>query len=110
MGIAALGPKPRTAKPPPAHKVIPVSVARPDHRSGEPGVGGNITHISIGPGFFYLVAIIEQRVRSSPWLASDAIVCRKRNRFFALFSALFDGIAPNEHELITGLKSLGQQR
>jgi len=27
---------------------IPVSVALPDHRSGEPGVGGNITHISIG--------------------------------------------------------------
>jgi hypothetical protein len=77
---------------------IPVSVALPDHRSCEPGVGGNITHISIGRGFFYLVAIIEQRVRSSPWLVSDAIVCRKRNRCSALFSALFDSIAPNGHD------------
>ena len=34
MGIAALGPKPRTTKPAPGHKIYPVSAARHDDRAG----------------------------------------------------------------------------
>jgi putative transposase len=39
MGIAALGPKPRTTKPAWAHD-LPVSAARVDGRATEPGLGG----------------------------------------------------------------------
>jgi hypothetical protein len=40
MGIAALGPKPRTTKPAPRHKIFPLSIAPPGDRAAEPGVGG----------------------------------------------------------------------
>jgi hypothetical protein len=40
MGIAALGPKPKTTKPAPGHKIFPYLAARHRHRPAEPGVGG----------------------------------------------------------------------
>ena len=57
MGIAALGPKPRTTKPAPGHKIFPYLLARPGDRAAEPGLGADITYIPIGRGFLYLSPI-----------------------------------------------------
>jgi hypothetical protein len=59
MGIEALGPKPRTSKPAPGHKIYPyllrgLSIARPNQVWA-----ADITYIPIGKGFLYLVAIID---------------------------------------------------
>jgi putative transposase len=59
MGIAALGPKPRTTKPAPGHKVFPyllrgLSIDRPNQVWC-----ADITYIPIGRGFLYLVAIMD---------------------------------------------------
>jgi putative transposase len=59
MGIAALGPKPRTTKPAPGHKVFPyllrnLAIERPNHVWA-----ADITYVPIGRGFLYLVAIID---------------------------------------------------
>ena len=56
MGIAALGPKPRTSKPAPGHKIYPyllrnLTIERPNHVWA-----ADITYIPIGRGFLYLVA------------------------------------------------------
>jgi len=64
MGIAALGPKPRTTKPAPGHKIYPyllrnVSIERPNHVWA-----ADITYIPIGRGFLYLVAIIDWASRA----------------------------------------------
>ena len=40
MGIAALGPKPRTTKPAPGHKNLPVFASGFADRAAEPGLGG----------------------------------------------------------------------
>jgi putative transposase len=67
MGIAALGPKPRTTKPAPGHKIYPyllrgLAIERPNQVWC-----ADITYISIGRGFLYLVAIMD-------W-ASRAVLC-----------------------------------
>jgi putative transposase len=59
MGIAALGPKPRTTKPAPGHKVFPyllrgLAIERPNQVWC-----ADITYIPIGRGFLYLVAIMD---------------------------------------------------
>ncbi len=59
MGIAALGPKPRTTKPAPGHKIYPyllrdLVIDRPNQVWA-----ADITYIPIGRGFLYLVAIID---------------------------------------------------
>jgi putative transposase len=64
MGIAALGPKPRTSKPAPGHKVFPyllrgVSIERPNQVWA-----ADITYVPIGAGFFYLVAIMDWASRA----------------------------------------------
>jgi putative transposase len=64
MGIAALGPKPRTTKPAPGHKIYPyllrgVTIERANHVWA-----ADITYISIGRGFLYLVAIIDWASRA----------------------------------------------
>ena len=61
MGIAALGPKPRTGTPAPGHKIYPyllrnVAIERANHVWA-----ADITYIPIGRGFLYLVAIIDGR-------------------------------------------------
>jgi len=58
MGIAALGPKPRTTKPAPGHAIYPyllrdVTVERPNQVWA-----ADITYIPIGRGFLYLVAVM----------------------------------------------------
>ena len=64
MGIAALGPKPRTSKPAPGHKIYPyllrdVTIERANHVWA-----ADITYIPIGRGFLYLVAIIDWASRA----------------------------------------------
>jgi len=64
MGIAALGPKPRTSKPAPGHKVYPyllrdLVIDRPNQVWA-----ADITYIPIGRGFLYLVAIMDWASRA----------------------------------------------
>ena len=64
MGIAALGPKPRTSKPAPGHKIFPyllrnLVIERPNHVWA-----ADITYLPIGRGFLYLVAIMDWASRA----------------------------------------------
>jgi putative transposase len=64
MGIAALGPKPRTTKPVPGHKIFPyllreMTIDRPNQVWA-----ADITYIPIGRGFLYLVAVIDWASRA----------------------------------------------
>jgi len=64
MGIEALGPKPRTTKPAPGHKIYPyllrdLKIERPRHVWA-----ADITYIPIGRGFLYLVAVIDWASRA----------------------------------------------
>jgi putative transposase len=64
MGIAALGPKPRTTKPAPGHKIFPyllreLVIERPNHVWA-----ADITYLPIGRGFLYMVAIIDWASRA----------------------------------------------
>src|SRR4029079_4293979 len=64
MGIAALGPKPRTTRPQPGHKIFPylfrnLTIDRPNQVWA-----ADITYIPIGRGFLYLVAIIDWASRA----------------------------------------------
>ena len=64
MGIAALGPKPRTTKPAPGHKIFPyllrdLVIDRPNQVWA-----ADITYIPIGRGFLYLVAVIDWASRA----------------------------------------------
>src|SRR5262249_43302892 len=64
MGIAALGPKPRTSKPAPGHRVYPyllrdLAIDRPNHVWA-----ADITYIPIGRGFLYLVAVMDWASRA----------------------------------------------
>ena len=64
MGIAALGPKPRTPKPTPGHKIFPyllrnMTIDRPNQVWA-----ADITYIPIGRGFLYLVAIMNWASRA----------------------------------------------
>ena len=64
MGIAALGPKPRTSTPAPGHKIFPyllrgLRIDRPNQVWA-----ADITYIPIGRGFLYLVAIMDWASRA----------------------------------------------
>jgi putative transposase len=64
MGIAALGPKPRTTKPAPGHKIFPyllrgMAIERPNQVWA-----ADITYVPIGRGFLYLVAVIDWASRA----------------------------------------------
>jgi transposase InsO family protein len=59
MGIAALGPRPKTSKPAPGHKVYPyllrgLKIERPNQVWA-----ADITYIPMGRGFLYLVAVMD---------------------------------------------------
>jgi putative transposase len=77
MGIAALGPKPRTTKPAPGHKVYPyllrdLVIERPNHVWA-----ADITYVPIGRGFLYLVAIIDWASRAVlSWRLSNTMDVR----------------------------------
>src|SRR5438105_2066519 len=64
MGIAALGPKPRTTKPAPGHTIFPyllrdMTVERPNQVWA-----ADITYIPVGRGFLYLVAVMDWSSRA----------------------------------------------
>ena len=64
MGLAALGPKPRTTKSAPGHKIFPyllrgIAIERPNQVWC-----ADITYIPIGRGFLYLVAIMDWASRA----------------------------------------------
>jgi putative transposase len=61
MGIAALGPKPRTTKPAPGHKLF--SYLLPNLAIQRPNQvwAADITDLPIGRGFLSLVAVIDGR-------------------------------------------------
>jgi len=64
MGIAALGPKPRTSRPAPGHRIYPyllrdVTVDRPNQVWA-----ADITFIPLGRGFLYLVAVMDWASRA----------------------------------------------
>src|SRR5258707_10259165 len=64
LGIAALGPKPKTTKPAPGHKIFPyllrnLVIDRPNQVWA-----ADITYLPIGRGFLYLVAVIDWASRA----------------------------------------------
>jgi putative transposase len=88
MGIAALGPKPRTTKPAPGHKIFPyllrgVAVERPNQVWCS-----DITYIPLGRGFLYLVAIMD-------WASRAVLAWRLSNTMDVSFcvSALEEALA-----------------
>ena len=88
MGIAALGPKPRTTTPAPGHKVFPyllrnLVIDRPNQVWA-----ADITYIPIGRGFLYLVAVID-------WASRAVLAWRLSNTMDVSFcvSALEEALA-----------------
>jgi putative transposase len=64
MGIAALGPKPRTTKPQPGHKIYPYLLRNLTIERVNQVWAADITYIPIGRGFLYLVAIMDWASRA----------------------------------------------
>ncbi len=64
MGIAALGPKPRTTKPAPGHKIFPYLLRHMVIDRPNQVWAADITYVPIGQGFLYLVAIIDWASRA----------------------------------------------
>ena len=88
MGIAALGPKPRTTTPAPGHKIYPyllrdLVVDRPNQVWA-----ADITYIPIGRGFLYLVAVMD-------WASRAVLSWRLSNTMEASFcvAALEEALA-----------------
>jgi putative transposase len=88
MGIAALGPKPRTTKPAPEHKIFPyllrnLAIDRPNQVWA-----ADITYVPIGRGFLYLVAVID-------WASRAVLAWRLSNTMGVSFclSALEEALA-----------------
>ena len=63
MGIAALGPRPRTSKPH-GHKIYPYLLRNLTIERANHVWAADITYIPIGRGFLYLVAIIDWASRA----------------------------------------------
>ena len=88
MGIAALGPKPRTTTPAPGHKIFPyllrnMAIDRPNQVWA-----ADITYVPIGRGFLYLVAVID-------WASRAVLAWRLSNTMDVSFcvSALEEALA-----------------
>jgi putative transposase len=80
MGIAALGPKPRTSKPALGHKIYPYLLRNLTIERANHVWAADITYIPIGRGFLYLVAVIDWASRAVlAWRLSntmDVSFCR----------------------------------
>jgi putative transposase len=64
MGIAALGPKPRTTKPAPGHKIFPYLLRNMAIDGPNQVWAADITYLPIGRGFLYLVAVMDWASRA----------------------------------------------
>jgi putative transposase len=64
MGIAALGPRPRTSKPSPGHKIFPYLLRDMAIEQPNQVWCADITYIPIGRGFLYLVAVMDWASRA----------------------------------------------
>jgi len=88
MGIAALGPKPRTTKPQPGHKIFPYLLRNMTIERPNQVWAADITYIPIGRGFLYLVAVMD-------WASRAVLSWRLSNTMDVSFcvSALEDALA-----------------
>jgi len=78
MGIEALGPKPRTSKPAPGHKIYPYLLrGLPIERPNQVWAA-DITYIPMARGFLYLVAVID-------WASRAVLAWRLSNTLDASF-------------------------
>jgi putative transposase len=88
MGIEALGPRPRTIKPAPGHKIYlyprrDMTIERPNQVWA-----ADIAYIPIGRGFLYLVGVID-------WASRAVLSWRLSNTMHASFclAALEEALA-----------------
>jgi putative transposase len=88
MGIAALGPKPRTTKPAPGHKIFPYLLRGLAIERANQVWAADITYVPIGRGFLYLVAVID-------WASRAVLAWRLSNTMDVSFciSALEEALA-----------------
>jgi len=88
MGIAALGPKPRTTKPAPGHKIFPYLLRNMTVDRVNQVWAADITYIPIGRGHLYLVAIMD-------WTSRAVLAWRLSNTMDVSFcvSALEEALA-----------------
>jgi putative transposase len=88
MGIAALGPKPRTSKPAPGHTIYPYLLRELTIERANQVWSADITYIPIGRGFLYLVAIMD-------WASRAVLAWRLSNTMDVSFcvSALEEALA-----------------
>jgi putative transposase len=74
MGIAALGPKPRTTKPEPGHTIYPYLLRDMTIERANQVWSADITYIPIGRGFLYLVAVMDWSSRAVlSWRLSNSM-------------------------------------
>jgi hypothetical protein len=101
MGIAALGPKPRTTKPAPGHKIYPYLLRDAAIERANHVWAADITYIPIGRGFLYLVAIID-------WASRAVLAWRLSNTMDVSFclAALEEALARFGRPEIFNVKSL----
>jgi len=64
MGIAALGPKPRTTKAAPGHTIYPYLLRDVTVERANQVWAADITYVPIGRGFLYLVAVMDWSSRA----------------------------------------------
>ena len=88
MGIAALGPRPRTTKPAPGHKIYPYLLRNVTVDRVNQVWAADITYIPVERGFLYLVAIID-------WASRAVLAWRLSNTMDVSFcvAALSDALA-----------------
>jgi putative transposase len=88
MGIAALGPKPRTTKPSPGHTIHPYLLRDLTVDRVNQVWAADITYVPIGRGFLYLVAVMD-------WASRAVLAWRLSNSMDVAFcvSALEEALA-----------------
>jgi putative transposase len=74
MGIAAIGPKPRTSRPAPGHKIYPYLLRDLVIDRANQVWAADITYLPMSRGFLYLVAIIDWASRAVlAWRLSNSM-------------------------------------
>jgi putative transposase len=88
MGIAALGPKPRTTKPARGHTVFPYLLRDITVERANQVWAADITYLPVGRGFLYLVAVMD-------WSSRAVLAWRLSNTMDVSFcvSALEEALA-----------------